>query len=457
MKHDTLPHVMIAVKKIKPHPDNPRKDLGDLEELTESIRKNGIMQNLTIIPEDEEDDQNDTYIALIGHRRLAAAREAGIYEVPCNIVFGLSHREQVGIMLEENMQRSDLTPIEQAFGFQMMLDLGETEESIAEKTGFSRSTIHHRLQIAKLDKRILKETEDFQLSIGDLMALEQIKSIARRNAVLNISKSSEELRSKAAIEARSEQRAEREKKLIPMLEALGIKRLPKNLESKIWTAELNRVKEFRLDDDVPEDLGLKESTKEEPVYWYPQYGEIAIYRKAKRTKAKATDYELREKKRKEDRGTLKEIMKKVIDERDTHVKAMLNRTAQRISSTSANWEVLFNAAFNADTYIGISADAIRHFMINKHDWQLSQEEKEEWKKKIDGMESIEKFLACTEEGLRERYPIKGLGMPEYDEKKAEEIREWHEFLGKFGFTVTDPEAIKVLDGTHELYEREETK
>lgn len=454
MKHDTLPHVMIAVKKIKPHPDNPRKDLGDLEELTESIRKNGIMQNLTIIPEDEDDDQNDTYIALIGHRRLAAAREAGIYEVPCNIVFGLSHREQVGIMLEENMQRSDLTPIEQAFGFQMMLDLGETEESIAEKTGFSRSTIHHRLQIAKLDKRILKETEDFQLSIGDLMALEQIKSIARRNAVLNISKSSEELRSKAAIEARSEQREEREKKLIPMLEAVGIKRLPKNLESKIWTAELNRVKEVRLDDDVPEDLGLEESTKEEPVYWYPQYGEITIYRKAKRAKAKATDYELQEKKRKEDRGTLKEIMKKVIDERDTHVKAMLNRTAQRIGNTAETWEMLFNTAFNADTYFGMSVDSIRHFMTNKHEWQLSPEEKEEWKKKIDGMESIEKLLACIEAGLCERLPYKGYGMLLYDEEKAAEIKRWHEFLGKYGFTVTDPEAIKVLDGTHELYEQE---
>ena len=457
MKHDTLPHVMIAVKKIKPHPDNPRKDLGDLEELADSIRKNGIMQNLTIIPENEEDEENDTYIALIGHRRLAAAREAGLYEVPCSIVYGLSHREQVGIMLEENMQRSDLTPIEQAFGFQMMLDLGETEESIAEKTGFSRSTIHHRLQIAKLDKRILKETEDFQLSISDLMALEQIKSIARRNAVLNISKSSEELRSKAAIEARSEQRYEREKKLIPMLEALGIKRLPENLQSKIWTVELDKVKAFSMDDDIPEDIGLEENKKEEPLYWYPQYGEITIYRKVKRAKATATEYELKEKKRKEDRGALKEIMKKMIDERDTHVKAMLNGTAQRISSTPENWEVLYETVFNAGAYFGNSADAIRHFMTNKHDWQFSQEEREEWKKKIDGMESIEKFLACTEEGLRERFPFKGFGMLECDEEKAAEIKRWHEFLGKFGFTVTDPDAIKVLDGSHELYEREETK
>lgn len=453
MKHDTLPHVMIAVKKIKPHPDNPRKDLGDLGELTESIRKNGIMQNLTIIPENEEDENNDSYIALIGHRRLAAAREAHLFEVPCNIVFGLSHREQVGIMLEENMQRSDLTPIEQAYGFQMMLDLGETEESIAEKTGFSRSTIRHRLQIAKLDKRIMKETEEFQFSIGDLMALEQIKSIPRRNAVLNISKSSEELRSKAAIEAAAEKREEKEKKLIPMLEKFGIKRLPKKLESKVWTFELKRIKEFSTEEDIPEELGLQESTMEKPLYWYPQYRSIWILQKVKKEKAEPTEYELRMKKEKENLGTLKEIMKKMIDERDTHVKAMIEGTAARIQSTAENWMELFDIVFTSDTYFSVSADSIRHFFTNKHDWQFSQEEKEEWKQKIKGMTGIEKLLACVENGLQERYPIAYSG--HYDANKAEEIKKWHEFLGKYGFTVTDPEMISVLDGTHEKYKREE--
>lgn len=453
MKHDTLPHVMIAVKKIKPHPDNPRKDLGDLEELTESIRKNGIMQNLTIIPEDEEDDQNDTYIALIGHRRLAAAREAGIYEVPCNIVFGLSHREQVGIMLEENMQRSDLTPVEQAYGFQMMLDLGETEESIAEKTGFSRSTIRHRLQIAKLDRRIMKETEEFQFSIGDLMALEQIKSIARRNAVLNISKSSEELRSKAAIEAAAEKREENEKKLIPMLENLGITRLPKSMESKIWTSELKRIKEFSTEKEIPDELGLQESTKEKPLYWYPQWNTIVVYQKEKQKKAEPSEYEIRMKKQREDISVLKEIMKKMIDERNTHVKAMIEGTAARIQPTAENWQEMFEAVFNAKTYIGLSDDSIRHFFTKKHDWQLSQEEKKEWNRKIEEMPEIERLLICIENGLQERYPITYSG--EYDSAEGEKIKKWHDFLGKYGFTVTDPEMISVLDGTHEKYKREE--
>lgn len=70
--------INIDVNKIEEHPNNPRKDLGDLAELTESIRQNGIMQNLTVVKNGE-----DKYMAVIGHRRLAAAKAAGLKEVPC--------------------------------------------------------------------------------------------------------------------------------------------------------------------------------------------------------------------------------------------------------------------------------------------------------------------------------------------------------------------------------------
>lgn len=79
---------------------------------------------------------------------------------PCRIVQDMSYKDQVGTMLEENMQRIDLTVLEQAEGFQMMLDLGDTEEQIAEKTGFSRTTVRRRLEIAKLDPELVKEKTD---------------------------------------------------------------------------------------------------------------------------------------------------------------------------------------------------------------------------------------------------------------------------------------------------------
>ena len=153
----------INAKLIHQHPDNPRKDLGDLTELSESIKKKGIMQNLTVIPgywDENRAHHEEGYTLIIGHRRFAAGKMAGVTMYPCRIVEDMSYKDQVGTMLEENMQRIDLTPLEQAEGFQMMLDLGDTEEQIAEKTGFSRTTVHRRLEIAKLDRDLVKEKTD---------------------------------------------------------------------------------------------------------------------------------------------------------------------------------------------------------------------------------------------------------------------------------------------------------
>ena len=73
----------ISVDKLHPHPDNPRKDIGDITELADSIRQSGIYQNLTVIP--STGYYHGDYTVIIGHRRLAAAKAAGLTEVPCVI------------------------------------------------------------------------------------------------------------------------------------------------------------------------------------------------------------------------------------------------------------------------------------------------------------------------------------------------------------------------------------
>ncbi|MCD8391546.1 MAG: ParB/RepB/Spo0J family partition protein [Firmicutes bacterium] len=179
--------VMIEIDKLHPHPDNPRKDLGDLTELTESIKRNGIMQNLTVVPETGYYDSE--YRVIIGHRRLAAAKLAGISELPC-VIRKLDYKEQVAMMLAENMQRSDLTVYEQAQGMQMMLDLGETVESVAERTGFSESTVRRRVKLTKLDADIFRETaeaaknEGRQITLNDYEELFEIRDEAARNDAL---------------------------------------------------------------------------------------------------------------------------------------------------------------------------------------------------------------------------------------------------------------------------------
>lgn len=178
--------VNMPVECLIPHPQNPRKDLGNLEELTASIKENGIYQNLTVIPVNEAvPGEEPKYMVVIGHRRLEAAKRAGLQEVPCAIVRGMTETRQLQIMLLENMQRSDLTVYEQAQGFQQLLDFGMDIEDISQQSGFSKRTIRRRLEIAKLDQNKLKELSSTrQLNLKEFDALAKIKNLEARNEAM---------------------------------------------------------------------------------------------------------------------------------------------------------------------------------------------------------------------------------------------------------------------------------
>lgn len=174
--------VPIPLKMLEPHPDNPRKDLGDLTELAESIKANGIMQNLTVVASPDP----DLFRVVIGHRRMAAAKLAGLTEVPC-VISDMDHREQISTMLAENMQRTDLTPFEQAMGFQQMQMLGCTVEEIADKSGFSQTTVRRRLKMAELNHKTLEKVsgdESRQISLSDFDKIAEIESLELRNKLL---------------------------------------------------------------------------------------------------------------------------------------------------------------------------------------------------------------------------------------------------------------------------------
>lgn len=184
--------------------------------------------------------------------------------MPCRIAEGLSRKEQLSIMLEENMQRSDLTIYEQAQGFQLMLDLGDTEEQIAEKTGFSKTTIRRRLNIAKLNQDELKkkeQDENFQLTLKDLYELEKVKDIKTRDKILREATSSRDLVSRAQAAAAEAKRNENAKKLKEMLKKKAL-RLPRSQQKEIWSGKWNTIKEYELDKDVPEQIKLPKTEEE---------------------------------------------------------------------------------------------------------------------------------------------------------------------------------------------------
>ena len=167
-----------------PHPDNVRREVGDVTELADSIKQNGIFQNLTVVRGGKGvPEGKDGYTVIIGHRRLAAATQAGIEELPCSIV-EMSEQDQISTMLLENMQRSDLTAYEQAQGFQMMLDFGETQQSIAEKTGFSQATVSKRLKLLVLDNDGFKAAEERGGTLEQYLQVSELTDEEDRNKAL---------------------------------------------------------------------------------------------------------------------------------------------------------------------------------------------------------------------------------------------------------------------------------
>lgn len=156
---------MIALDKLDPNPDQPRVEIGDLEELTSSIKEKGILEPLLVKPS----RVSGRWMIIAGERRWRAAREAGIREIPC-IEMDVDDRAVAEIALIENMQRKDLTPWEEADGLRALCErFGYTHEEVARKVGKSRSTITEALSIATLPEDIREKCRRADITSKSLL------------------------------------------------------------------------------------------------------------------------------------------------------------------------------------------------------------------------------------------------------------------------------------------------
>lgn len=290
---ETKESVMLSIEVLHHHPQNPRKNIGDVSELSESIKKNGIMQNLTVIPgywDEQGEHHEEEYTLLIGHRRYMAAKAAGLTEVPCRIVEDMDDKEQLSTMLEENMQRADLTIWEQANGFQLMLDLGDTEDGLAEKTGFSKQTIRHRLNIAKLDEKEIKKKEQddsFQLTLKDLYELEKIEDIKTRNKILKEAGNSRDLIWRAHSAAENEKMDKKADIIIKILKSKGVKQAPEKVTHEMYSGKWEIVKEWDLrSEKEPKLAKATEADIQADWLWFRYFGAVKLVKPAPKKKEK---------------------------------------------------------------------------------------------------------------------------------------------------------------------------
>ena len=156
---------LINTSLIDPHPDNPRKNIGDVTDLAASIKTNGLLTPLSVVPNGER------YRVIAGHRRLAACKQAGIRAVPC-FVLQLNPLQQLEAMVTENCQREQLTVLEEADAIQGMLDLGATTANVAYRLGRSADYVRDRAKAASIKTEVRASRDDFsQLTIGQLVAI----------------------------------------------------------------------------------------------------------------------------------------------------------------------------------------------------------------------------------------------------------------------------------------------
>jgi ParB family chromosome partitioning protein len=159
---------LIALDKLDPNPEQPRVEIGDLTELTSSIKEKGVLEPLLVKPS----RLSGRWMIIAGERRWRAAREAGLREVPC-IEMDVDDRAVAEIALIENLQRKDLTAWEEADGLHALCErFGYTHEQVAHKVGKSRSSVTEALSLAALPEAIRERCR--RADIGSKSLLLQI-------------------------------------------------------------------------------------------------------------------------------------------------------------------------------------------------------------------------------------------------------------------------------------------
>ncbi|HTO21294.1 MAG TPA: ParB/RepB/Spo0J family partition protein [Spirochaetia bacterium] len=175
------PVTELLLSALSPNPEQPRREFADasLQELADSIREKGILQPILAEPHGD-----GTYIIVAGERRVRAARLAGLSKIPV-VVREFTEHEKLEIALIENVQREDLTPIEEARAYRRLMDLaGLSQEQVAMKVGKERSTIANSLRLLKLPEEAQEALAKGSITAGHARALLMLVNPADQRLLL---------------------------------------------------------------------------------------------------------------------------------------------------------------------------------------------------------------------------------------------------------------------------------
>ena len=167
------PYQLLPIHKVEPNPGQPRQDFDpeELQSLADSITIHGVVQPLTV-----REVSNGYYQIIAGERRWRAARIAELKEIPAVIVEA-DDKKVMELALIENLQRQDLNPVEEALGYQaLMQDHGLTQEDAAKRVGKSRPAVANALRLLNLTDKVLEMVRKGELSAGHARAILSLKT-----------------------------------------------------------------------------------------------------------------------------------------------------------------------------------------------------------------------------------------------------------------------------------------
>ncbi|WP_166082276.1 ParB/RepB/Spo0J family partition protein [Erysipelothrix anatis] len=440
----------ININQLQGHPKNPRKDVGDVTELANSIKEQGVLQNLTVVKTD-----NEMYTVIIGHRRLEASRLAGLTEMPCTIA-EIDEMTQVSTMLVENMQRVDLTPLEQAQGIQQCLDLGMSDTEISKKTGFSKSTIRNRKELLKLNTEHVKQAET--LTMDDFISLNRIEDDKLRDELLAEYGGTNEFR----IEVESAYNEQLEQKRLEIVHKRLIELEFVQVDSRDWNKH-QFVMNLDTDDDeeLQNTLSLIDKLDKNVNYeyaiskWHSQI--FAIKSETKTNKDSKADEERKEFERisRRTRKELKVIFTSAYQLRHDFMKGIVKGKLSEAMIKHTNSTIAENM-LNRHRDFTTRQDTIQDFMGYKLYTEEQGEYYNEYKvtdRAIKDVKSIRAhnimvasiYLSLDHDELN-CYGHQG----EYSEYNSRHLKYIYDFLAGFGYVISDVEK-KLLDGTHKNY------
>ena len=187
---ETSAYRELPIYKVEPNPDQPRRDFDEeeLQALADSIAVHGVIQPLTV-----RELPSGYYQIIAGERRWRAARQAGLSEVPV-VVIEADDRKAMELALIENLQRQDLNPVEEALGYQSLIqEYGLTQEEAASRVGKSRPTVANALRLLSLCEEVLELLKTGAITAGHARAILTLKSekkqleAAKKIMALNLS------------------------------------------------------------------------------------------------------------------------------------------------------------------------------------------------------------------------------------------------------------------------------